>query len=474
MQISNFVLYGAVEAFTLVCVITVILLAYIIKLKRKAQKVQAQTQALLGQIRQLKHNVEQAKVEFSTANTYKQQINDQLLLTREYHKSLDPGQDIALDLNTSVPLPRQAVAFRHALLIAEKEALHTSTDGVPNWKVLETKFSQIIRFYADFTKNDTNSDAEQDEPPVDQQQEIDELKHTLENILKEMGERSGEIAQLEEELEVAHKRVGNLEKFKQLFFEMEDQWKEAKQEAQIYYERLSAMRDEVRDTESFDDALQKYNNVYNAIEQTILANTGGEVATDEAPPPPAAKPASDKAPTSAGSVEILNSEKRALEELKKLRNLTADQHRLIHQLQKKLDAATSIEEKIETIEQLEQELRRQVGYVKESEMCIQLLEEELSRTMQKARSLEEELSSVRLELDHIPKMQATIRQFTEESKEMLKGLAELEQANESLAANPQSAGDNGDQLAQMHEQLVALQAQYADLEERYLEVRTNH
>lgn len=474
MQISNFVLYGSVEAFTLVCIIAIILLAYILRLKRRAKKVQEQTRALLGEIRQLKQHFEQVQIEFSTANAYKQQISDQLLLTREYHKSLDPDQDIALDLNTEVPLPRQIAAFRHALLVAEKEALHNSTDGSPNWKVLEAKFSQIIQFYADLTKKTGQNQVE--EPAADQQKEIDELKHTLESILQEMGERAGEIAQLEQDLETAHKRVSNLEKFKKLFFEMEDQWKEAKQEAQIYYERLNAMRDEVKDTESFDEALQKYNNVYNSIERTILSNTGG-LPEDDNTTAAVAMPntvGSDAPATTSGAVEILNSEKRALDELKKLRNLTADQHRLINQLQKKLEDATTMEEKIQTIEQLEQELKRQVGYVKESEICIQLLEEELSRTVQRAQSLESELESTRQELEHIPKMQATIRQFTVESKEMLKGLAELEKANESLAANPQANVNNADQLAQMHKQLQALQAQYADLEERYLEVRANH
>ena len=75
---------------------------------------------------------------------------------------------------------------------------------------------------------------------------------------------------METDLETITKRVQNLEKFKKLFFEMEDQWKEAKQEAQLYYERLMSMRDDVKDQKGFHAALNSYNNVYKEIEKTIL------------------------------------------------------------------------------------------------------------------------------------------------------------------------------------------------------------
>ena len=100
---------------------------------------------------------------------------------------------------------------------------------------------------------------------------------------------------------------------------------------------------------------------------------------------------------------------------------------------------------------------------------MQLLEDELSTSMRQAGELQSQLENLGDELEHLPKMKNTIHQFTQESKEMLKGLSQLERENEQLLAQT-SQGTPGDpeQLARMQKELTTLQTQYAELEERYL------
>lgn len=489
MHVSNLVLYGTIEAFVLLCVLIGILFIYIGKLKKKQRQLTSNANRLVSEVKKLKEDFAKARQQFSVGNSYKKQINDQLLVTREYHKTLNAGQDIALDLNPSSPFPRQAAALRHAILIAEKEALHTSEDGTPNWKILETKFNQVIQFYADFNKKAAKQQAETvtEEPSPTtaesdtRNQEVEELQRTLEGMLKELGDRHEEVDQLETELETAKKRITNLEHFKKLFFEMEDQWRTAKKEAQTYYEHLTSMRDEVKDQKSFDTALNNYHNVYAEVEKTILSITGGEGEEEpefflaDLPPVTVEKPKDVKSGNSG--TEIHNSEKRALEELNKLRNITADQHRLISQLQKKLEHAKTAEEKTEIVKQLQKALEQQVKFVKESELCVQLLEDELSNAMKRSLELEQQLLKSKDEMSHIPKMQETIHSFAMESKTMLECIAALEQGNAGLTPpnelTQSKVDEQASQLALLRDQLQSLQSQYADLEERYLEARNN-
>jgi len=104
---------------------------------------------------------------------------------------------------------------------------------------------------------------------------------------------------------------------------------------------------------------------------------------------------------------------------------------------------------------------------------MQQLETELSSSMQRAIELETQLSAAGDDLGHIPKMKSMIQQFTEESKEMLKGLTHLERENERLIAQLQNGEQAGSakQFEEMQQELLTLQAQYAELEERYLELR---
>ncbi|MEJ2415621.1 MAG: hypothetical protein P8Y45_01545 [Exilibacterium sp.] len=443
MQISNYIIFGVAEAYILLSAICVFLLMHTRNLKKMVLRLQEKTQQLIQDLRQTKaaHALTQSQLK-SVASSYKKHINDQLLLTRQYHQKLGAGQDIALDLNTEAPLARQVAAFRHAVLIAEKEAIHASDNEAPKWGILEQKFSQLIQFYKTTDANDDDAP-----PPSEDQTALE-----------------SQIETLQQALENSKKRVENLEKFKKLFFDMEKQWKQAREQAGGYHEQLSALASQVDNKETYESLLTQYYRAYDDVGKILNSGTGtGEdtIVIEQAP-----------ARTKTSSIEITQVDKRAANELKQLRKVAEDQHNIINELQQKLAGTKTLEEKDEVLEELNEQLKRQTQFVKEAETCIQLLENELSNAVNKVNELETELENVYSDLQHMPKMQTMIQQFTVESKEMLEGLATLERENEELIAQIENDHSGNPQvLDQMKRELSTLQGQYAELEERYLELR---
>lgn len=442
MQVSNFVLFGVIEAYVVLVVVSIFLLMHSRGLKTLIFKLQKKLEELVKDLRKTRAAHKALQAELDPVNAYKKQISDQLLITRKYHESLDPGQDIALDLSPDTPIKRQTAAFRHALLIAEKEALHTNDDEKPNWDTLEQRMTQLIQFYqgAGAPKDNTGNLA-----------------------------AVAQLDAMQAELDNSKKRIENLEKFKTLFFNMESQWQEAKSQAQEYYEQLSAMAGNMSDQGSYKDILERYNQVYDQVGSMIeFDGEGGDRSKDTA-----AIEAEMKTRTS--TVEIVKKDNRALCELRELRSVAAEQHRVINELQRRLSQSTSAEEKNNLIAELNVQLQQQARFLQESEVCMQQLEGELSRSMQQVSDLESKLKAVGRDIDHIPNMKSVIQTLTEESKEMQNSLARLEQENEQLVAQVQQVGEIGGtiQLEETKKELLALQTQHAELEERYLELRVH-
>ena len=388
MQISNLAFISAIEVFVVLLFACVLLLIYTRNLKSLLTALQGKLAQLIKELKKSKAAYRDIKQklqsETSPNNAYKKQINDQLLLTRQYHLTLGATQDIALDLNVKAPLDRQMAAFRHAVLIAEKEALYASETQTPNWIILQSKLEQLVQFYQ----------SKKTDPTDENSQDTD--KEALQDTIN-----------------TQKKRIENLEKFKKLFFDMEKQWNEAKQQAQNYHQQLSGMAAHVEDKESFNNILDQYHTVYDRVSDMIehtAASDGPRINT----------------------LEITKMDPRSQSEINKLRNVAADQHRIISELERKLQEAKSIEEKDAVMNDLSEQLQRQTRFVQESETCIKLLEDELNRAMQQISDIEAppvESDDTKNQNKNLKNM---VEQFSLESKEMLQSIERLEQENKQL------------------------------------------
>lgn len=140
-------------------------------------------------------------------------------------------------------------------------------------------------------------------------------------------------------------------------------------------------------------------------------------------------------PPAHTSINITRQDPRAADEIAKLHNIAADQYRTIHELQQKLMSAITAEQKELAIQAIQQQLERQIRFVHESETCIQLLEDELTKAhaeiLLQDQSLNE-TSALHEENQHIKN---ALHSFTLESKGLINNIQTLENENDELKRN---------------------------------------
>lgn len=271
------------------------------------------------------------------------------------------------------------------------------------------------------------------------------FQQTLEPLLQKSD------TNLKDELDIYKKRVENLEQFKKLFFELEAQWNNAQNNSENCHAQLLAMTNQVQDPEAYALLLQNYQDALGHFSQAVQQT---------------AKLVDDDPKT----INIIRQDPRAAEEIIKLRNVAADQYRIIHNLQRKLEEVTSEEEKALVIHELEQQLQRQIRFVQESDTCIQLLEDELNKAHEKIIEQEELIDNAHKTDEENSQIKDALHDFTLESRDLLENMESLEEENlqlkkqlESLMENKASPENTDAQIA-----LIQLQKEYAELEERYL------
>jgi hypothetical protein len=422
--------------------------------------------------------------------SYSEQIEAQIEATRTYHLSLDPDRDIVLDIEPDTTMERQSVALRHAFLIAEKEAALAAEDESVDWDILRGKLAQIIQFYQQASAS-----------VADPLEAID-----LDNLADLTAPAdSAELATLRESLANQTRHIENLEKFKKLFFDTEEKWRSATALADQYHQQLLARTQELGDS-GIDELLTQYSNAY--------GNFGAELADDrgEARGATHVIEITTERP-SVGRAVIANQE-----EMLRLRNMAIDQHRMIVSLRQQLDSADSLEKKDAAIAELHKQLERHERFLKESDICAKQVEAELERTLTRNHELEQQLRIVQEDVDsgarqiqeelartlvanqsleqqlielkqqgggleasgeEMEQLKKIIEDFTHQSCEMLGAIEQLEQEARGLREQLEGGAGGGSgeessalqQLAEAERELLSLQAQHVELEERYLELK---
>lgn len=422
MQVPNALIVVAAEIIIVLLVCAVIFFVHSRKLKSLVRRQQEKILELLKAQSTAQTPAPEQSIAPPTQN-YKTYLNKELDVTAAQFAVHAPDQDIGLELPEDSPLLQRILALRYAFLRAEE--LGTTEDaGTPEyWSIFQQALAPLL----------SSSPAVADANP-----------------------------DLEAELETAKKRIENLEKFKRLFFDMEKQWGEAKSNAQDYYAQLLALSEGVHDRGQFNSVLESYHGVYDGIQHNItqiVQNPDGLHKT----------------------INITRQDPRAAEEIVKLRNVAADQHRIINDLQRKLLAADTAEAKELIINELQQQLQRQIRFVQESETCIQLLEDELAKAHEEISFQEKSLDETSALSEENKQIKNALHSFTLESKDLISSINDLEQENDLLkshqANSPQTATaqvvtkEVSPDTQKIQSELMDLKKQYAELEERYLDLK---
>ncbi len=455
MPESSLLFYITAELAALLLVVCIFLMLHLGKLKKLIVKLEDKIVSLRKSVGKSRNETKKALKQLAEkqdipSHSFLDYLDTEIENTRDHHQSLNPDRDIVLDIAPDAPIERQATALRHAFLIAEKEARYAGGEDSSSWDVLNGKLQQIIQFY--------------------------ESSNAGDDATEESGDGDSVSA---EEIANYKSRIENLERFKKLFFDMESKWEESKAQADEYYEQLMAMGKDLGAGDEFDGLLEKYANAYNDI-GSLIASEGGADSETKAKP----EGGIDANLQSAGPGKTIIANQ---EEILRLKNMAVDQHKVITELKKKLLSSDSPEEQQQIVADLTEQLEQQQRFMKEAETCTQLIEDELTRAMDENDQLRAKLESAGGEgagdtsAEEAERIESMVNDLTNESKEMLSTIAALEEENSSLKQRLESGGgDAGDaenveilksKLEEMQQELLNLQTQHIELEERYLELK---
>lgn len=413
MLSSNVAILAAAEVALLFLIISVVLIFKNRALQKLVNNLQKRLEQLVQDLK-VARAAKKAPEKPPEPITLASHIESQLKHTLEYHKEQTPTQDIALDIDPAIPLPRRAAALRHAVLLAEKESTANNPNNLPNWDSLNTRYAKIFDFYEEY------SAPQEPAPSADSSEEIEALNT---------------------ELTAAKKRINNLERFKQLYLDLENNLQDCKETAQRHYDDLSAMASQVEDSDAFEATLNAYHSSYDTI--TTMIENGVEEG------------------------EVARNTKDSSGEIRHLRAVAADQHKIITGLQEKLKNMSSEEERAEVVEELQEELNRQVRFVQESETCIQLMEDEL-------QNANKELEQLQAKMGKVVELKTEIKDTRDQNQTLRADVAKLKADNQKLKkfieqnnAQPAKPEDS----SALKKELADLQSMYADLEEKFLDLK---
>ena len=410
MQVPALILIIAIETYIALLVAAFLLVVYTFKQRKLIRRQQAKLRELIDTI-----NTTHAPAA-SSGTTYKQQIAEQLQITRDRFALVAPRLELDNTQHTDQPINQRIVALRHAFLKAEEQATEEVPGSEGYWNIFRAALEPLLP--------------------------VESVTEAADN----------------EELELYKKRVDNLEKFKSLFFDLEKRWNEAQTNAQDYYNELHAMADSVADREHYEMLLGQYKNSYNDITHYIHTTNS----------------ALSGVPVENKTINIIRQDPRAAEEIMKLRNVAADQYRVINSLQQQLEVAITAEEKEQAIKDLEQQLQRQIRFVQESDTCIQLLEDELNKAHEQIVEQAKLLGRDQELTEENQRMKETLHNFTQESKALLVNIEDLERENNQLRVNLEhnpAIEYNPANTQKIQDELSDLRKQYTELEEKYLELK---
>lgn len=415
MQIPHLYLIVAAEVVALLVGVCVFLVVQNRSLRTLVKRLKQRLSQLVEDLRNA-HTQKHAH-DHTNASNYGEFLDQQITLTKKHHKSLASGPEIVLDLDPEAPPARRVAAIRHLLLLAEKEACPDIPGKSVDWQLLERKYEQLMEFHATYKQKSDDTAREQ---------AMDALR---------------------QELATAKKHIHNLERFRALYFDLEEKWESSRDEAETQYNDLTDFATQSENANVVTGLLDAYQK--NFMELGVLIENGIDGAS-----------LMGESQHSDGSAT----------EIQHLRAVAADQHKIISDLQEKLRQASTKEQSEQIVNELNIQLQKQVRFVQESETCIQLLEDELATANKEIDQLKSRLASM-------PQLKLDLKALKEKSAEYESNLYNLQSENRRLhtkiqSPQPQnSASDEAVEVQRLKKEISALENKYAILEEKFLDLK---
>lgn len=414
MQAANIYLIAAAEIAALLLFVCIFLIVQNRSLKGVVQKLQQRMEQLVQDLKFARATKKAENAKEAAPSSYKSLLNQQLEFVRAHHAKLEADRDIMLDIDPETPAPRRVAALRYALLLAEKEATSGRKDNKADWTLLQRRYEQMFKYNSDYAAEaSTNSGNDE------------------------------QLDALHQELITAKKRINNLERFKALYFDLEEKWSSVRDNAKTHYHEISKLTENSDNSEAIETALHAYRKNYSELGSLIEAGIDNHEIT------------SSKAEGSTSEIDHL-------------RAVTADQHRIITELERKLQSATTKEEREIVVNELQGQIQKQIRFVQESETCIQLLEDELTNA-------NKELDQLRSRLNALPKLKTHLIELRNQNDDYELHIAAIKSENRRLMTKVQNIESappsDSNEVRRLKKEVSELETRYAALEEKFLDLK---
>ncbi|WP_236074967.1 hypothetical protein [Teredinibacter purpureus] len=236
-----------------------------------------------------------------------------------------------------------------------------------------------------------------------------------------------------------------MERFKALYFDLEEKWEACKDQAQTHIHEITQLTADTQNANAIENALNAYQATYGDLGELIEGGIEG-----------------------AAIVSPSQLSNDSSHEVRHLRAVAADQHKIITELQKKLLSSTTAEAKEEVVNELQDQLQKQIRFVQESETCIQLLEDELT-------TAHKELEQLQSRANTLPQIKSKLKELRDQNDDYELQLSNLQAENRRLknaakSSNNAPPADTGDSR-ELKRELTELEARYAELEEKFLDLK---
>jgi Sec-independent protein translocase protein TatA len=285
------------------------------------------------------------------------------------------------------------------------------------------------------------------EPEIAWEKITNELTPLIQNYLNvpKSAVVEAEGSELQEKLDNASQRLQNLEKFKALYFELQEKLSSSVAEIEALNHQLSELSVGSENHEQIMSIIEKNKTHYIEMGQMIGMDNEQHHAS--------------VADSMDYSDAIINERK---DEIKRLKHQIAQQFEEIWTLQSRLSNNNSDDVNPDDISAGMDTIIRQM---KDAEMCIetmdmeiQTLSSELSNAKNRIKELEAEGSGTKGGITEAEK-EAMVARFAQESKEMMGCITGLEDSN----------AEQSKQIKTLEEKLSQLETEYASMEAKYLQ-----
>ena len=422
-------------------VIIGVLGAVIIVVLRDRKKLKNYSDSLKEMIKKLKKKLQEREDEqnqeriLELLNALIEHVREQY--QAQFGNEIAPTEEEDADASDVPSVEKFVFIAGFQTIIAELSALENSNDPETTWTKIKNELTPLFQNYLE---------------PILAKQNLGAQSILNESISNETDDDS-----LKAQLENASKRIENLEKFKQLYFDLQSKLSQSVADIEGLNQQLLELSEGSDNFDTIRQIIEKNKTHYLQMGQMIGMDKEqhhGSVAN-----------------SMDYSEAIINERK---DEIKRLKSQISQQFEDIWKLQSRMSDGSAKPPKAEELSAGIETISRNL---KDAEMCIETMDMEIQTLTSEITNLRNQLqeqsggagAGSAEEKQTVAEKEAMIARFSQESKELMSCITGLEDDNQLQSNRIKELEGQLTNNNEFKEKFVKLEAEYSSMEAKYLE-----